>query len=377
MKICILGFDHGRYDKRIVAKDISHLKNYAQLLYIYREDIKSQHQSFRQEFKNTYFCGLVKKGKGILSRKKFEDEIIKVALDFNPDIFYLHGMFITFPVERLKVLAKRGKVIYDAHEYDPEPVAIQNKYIKNLVEYLIKIRDKKASPYINCAFSVSPSLCNYLQLAGYQNVFLKPNVSPIQPLKPYKYKERHQRLIIAGGLQEERGPEKILRVMSCLVKNMPGIKLNMYVNMSTDLSLKLQKIIKELELTNSVFIEGLIPYDELIGKLASSLGSFMSFPTGIWKTNYISLPNRFYDTLAAGTPIISSSSSIDVSSLAIENNLGPVFIEECFDESINDLQDFLTNESRFNNTLDSINLFAQQNTWEETKKVLDQIFQIN
>ena len=62
-------------------------------------------------------------------------------------------------------------------------------------------------------------------------------------------------------------------------------------------------------------------YPSLINKLKHCLASIMAFPTGDALTNRMALPNRFFDSIAAGTPVISSSEAIDLKNILEEENM--------------------------------------------------------
>lgn len=376
MKIVILGFDHGMIDRRIVLKDIKYFVNRGyKVKYIYRDNNKSEIQNLPIELKNhVNFISIKKEASGILSRKKFEDEIIKESLRDIPNYFYLHGMFITFPISRLKSLKKIAKVIYDEHEYPPEPIAINNRLLKNIIGFFINIRDRMLINYINHSFCVSKSIQEHMENIGFKNVQLKPNVSEETPLEPINFEKRKNILIVAGALQIERGPFKILNIFKELQKNIPQLELHMHVKFgSITLENEVKEYINKNQLEN-IYILPLIEYSKLISKITHSLGVFMSFPNGIWKTNYVAMPNRFYDSLVSGTPIIASKDSIDVANEVENFNLGINFDYNNFDNSIQTLTSFLTNKEIYNHNLNNIYEYAKNNTWNKVSKVLDKVF---
>ena len=376
MKISVLGFDHGKYDRRVVMKDVAYLVSRGfDVQYLYREDeTKDFQKSVPMLDEKVKFVAVPKVGRGLLSRKKFEDEIVKISTAFKPDYFYLHGMFLTYPVKRLKSLKKIGKIVYDEHEYSPEPVAIENLFLKKVVENIIKIRDKRVSKYIDSAFTVSKSIRDYMMKIGYKNVELKPNVSEKMPILPIPLKKRKKVLVVAGGLQKERGPFKVLDIFNALNKKIKDLELHLHVKFSGEnLESDFKEYIKQNKIKNIKILE-LVPYEELIEKISQSLGTFMAFPIGHWKTNYIALPNRFFDSLVASTPLIASSDSIDVANEVKENDLGIVIDFKNFENSIDDLVDFITNEKRYDSSLERIYEYAKKNSWQEISKVLDKVF---
>lgn len=370
--IIFLGFDHSLNDRRIL-KDVGLLKDRYNITYIYRSN-QFEHPTVKQ---GVNYIGLqVKKEKSrIFRRFIFENEMTNKALDLRGDYYYLHGMFITFPIFFLRKLNKTGPVIYDAHEFDLEPIFLKNPLLRKLVSLFLLLRQKSISKEITSSFTVSPSILEFMQKWNFKNVLLKMNISDVPLVRPKPLQHRKPILVIAGNISKERGVGQFLEIFKKMLEKENSLTLHLHCHISDP---KLEKQLKEWIAFNlphdSVVFGAFLPYEKLIEKLSCSLASVMAFPSDGSITNKIALPNRFFDSLSAGTPIIASKDSIDVAKFINEQKIGWLFDPEDPDGDILQFFEEFSNKKSYEKKLANVSNFAGLNNIKSINDALNTVF---
>ena len=156
------------------------------------------------------------------------------ALNEEANYFYLHGMFITFPKSFLMKLKAKAKIVYDAHEYDLEPIFIRNSLLRNFLSGFLFLRQRSIGNQINSCFTVSSSISKFMQKNGFKNIQLKPNVSDLDINLPTALSSRKKVLMIAGQVTEERGIKLFLRFFAVMCKHDSEIALHLHCNIRDD-----------------------------------------------------------------------------------------------------------------------------------------------
>jgi glycosyltransferase involved in cell wall biosynthesis len=91
---------------------------------------------------------------------------------------------------------------------------------------------------------------------------------------------------------------------------------------------------------------GFLPYDEMmkeISKAAFSLASFKSMGREDYKNDLWALPHKFYDSIAAGTPVVVMQSSVSMSKIVEELGIGVVIEPKDVEGSVKKILDAYDN----------------------------------
>ena len=371
-RVVVLGFDHGPHDRRI-QKDLDFLSESYEVIYIFRGDI-NESTHFKNKIRRISLSPDLSKNR-FLRRFDFEKRMVDLALSVSPDIFYLHSMFLTAPTSFLKTLRKRAKIIYDAHEYDLEPIFVRNDFLRWTLSCALRVRQNSISKQIDACFTVSPSIKKFLDGEGYQNVHLKLNVSDSEVKSPLKRAKRKNIIVMAGNVSRERGALEFLELFRKMVNGKPDLELHFYCNVSEkQFEKQLLRKVSSLSLQNNVMFFKVLPYMDLIEVLSTSLAAVMAFPIEKGLTNKIAMPNRFFDSIAAGTPVIASLKAIDLAEVINKEHLGWLVDYNRPDEGASLFLETIDNAHAYDKMLNQVNLFAKKNNKSSIHNVLRKVF---
>ena len=264
-----------------------------------------------------------------------------------------------FFVSRLK----GSKLVYDSHEYFTESV------YKNPSKKIWERLEKFLFPRLKNVITVNDSIKNV-----YENKY-KVKVTVIRNV-PYRYVRNESLntllfppgkkiLLIQGmGINENRGAEEAVLVMQHLPDD-----FNLYFIGDGTILLKLKQMTNELKLESKiVFIEAL-PYGQMMEYTSQSFLGLIFEKIDSTDEHLFSLPNKFFDYIHAGIPILSSK-AVEIKAIITKYKIGD-FInsfdpEEIAEKIISISQDTETyNLWKFNTASASEEL-----NWENEEKIL-------
>jgi len=263
------------------------------------------------------------------------------------------------------------RLIYDSHEYYcgvPELVARPG-----IQKFWRKI-EKRTIPRVDAMYTVSASIAELYRREYGRNVKVVRNISDYSGVIPQKTKEELglptgcKIVIMQGaGINIDRGAEEAIEAIQW-VENAVLIFVG-----GGDVIPLLQQQVEKNKWENKVFFFGKRPYPELLNfSQHADIGLSLDKDTNI---NYrFSLPNKIFDFIRAGTPMLVSdlpevravvqkydvgyvASSLDPRSLAAEINL------------------MLNNPSLLDKYKKNIETAQQELNWKNECKVLDQIYE--
>ncbi|EWH09487.1 capsular polysaccharide synthesis enzyme Cap5I [Catenovulum agarivorans DS-2] len=309
--------------------------------YLYR---KIQSPFIRYLKKVSIKCGLFKLASWIES-DRYEFPLIS---DGQFDIIFVHDLYL-FPYFSHFT---KTKVIFDAREYYPLEMADDTVWRNTdgkLAEYTCKKYLKK--PYK--MLTVSNSLVEMYQSMLKRDVHYFPSY-PREELRirePNLNSQFPLRFIHHGAAIENRGIERMIELMRLLGDDYQ-LDLMLVPMMKGNYIGKLKAMAADLR--NVRFINTVHP-DDIIGTCAEyDLGLYiMSINES---QNRYCLPNKFFEFIFAGLPVITSFSQ-DMKTLIDKNDLGVGFLEESIEEIAESIRQLTTADiARF-----------KQNVAEKTK----------
>jgi glycosyltransferase involved in cell wall biosynthesis len=113
---------------------------------------------------------------------------------------------------------------------------------------------------------------------------------------------------------------------------------------------------------------GFLPYDEMmkeVSKAAFSLASFKSMGREDYKNDLWALPHKFYDSIAAGTPVVVMQSSVSMSKIVEELGIGVVIEPKDVEGSVKKILDAYDNHDKL---VDNVERHKNKFVWDETKE---------
>jgi len=297
-KVCVFGYTHPVNDKR-VFRTVESLAKKHKVFYMYRveENKRQSEHDLQQMCPDVEFIGIPLERKDFRNptkRLEFDRKVLQIlrSVAQQVDLVYIHDWIRTHPKEPFQLIQKMGKrIIYDVHEYYPESV------FENLPQFILPVKRSFLHFLINKQLSKADGLVwvSHAQKQLYKitsTVFSKviPNVAMFS-LDVLPKSQRAPALVIVG--KTSRSLNGVFALMQTVRRWCSNIKLR-----------SIGIPIRSFESCFEVY--PFLPYKEMMEFLQESLYSLMIFRTYKHPSfnDVISLPNKFFDSLAAGTPVI-------------------------------------------------------------------------
>jgi glycosyltransferase involved in cell wall biosynthesis len=200
---------------------------------------------------------------------------------------------------------RRKHLVYDTHEYFTGVPELQ---LRPGVKAIWKAIESFVFPRLKHVFTVNESIANlYRNDYGNTQIQVMRNIPPISIslqssadflafLPPNRFK-----IILQGnGINVDRGGEEAVQMMQFLPDSV------LIIAGSGDVIPKLKEMVRNLQLQDRVVFFDRMPYERLLGLTsACDLGLSLDKDSNV---NYrFSLPNKIFDYLRAGIPVLASN----------------------------------------------------------------------
>tara|TARA_R110001592_G_scaffold307299_1_gene580509 strand:+ start:49394 stop:50506 length:1113 start_codon:yes stop_codon:yes gene_type:complete len=263
---------------------------------------------------------------------------------------------------------KRKHLIYDSHEFFTEvPELLSNPFARNLWLSI----EQRIFPLLKHVTTVNQSIANEYEL----RYGIRPKVvrnianAPVgREALPVDKPDRPFIVIMQGaGINIDRGAEELLEAFTLL----PDY-IRLKIIGKGDVFATLKKMRVELKLENQVDIIDSLPYAELMKHTAEShLGATLDKATN---PNYaLSLPNKIFDYMRAGLPIISSS-VVEVANIVNTHKCGTVLTEVEPKNIAEAILYYANNIENYWKTKIKVETAAKAYSWENEFNVFKEIY---
>jgi glycosyltransferase involved in cell wall biosynthesis len=207
----------------------------------------------------------------------------------------------TLPACRIAGMIRRKPIIFDSHEFMSEVPELHNRPI---VKKTWRLLEKTFIPGCNIRYTVSPGLIDLYKTRYGIHFKLLRNL----PLENDKRKTRvfvpdksiPPTIHYQGSLNIGRGIEETIKAMQYL----PGYKF--VVVGKGDCDDELKKLVADLKLEKQVTFTGSVPFEELPNYHQNVMAG-MCLLENKGLNYYHALPNRIFDYMQAGIPVITSN----------------------------------------------------------------------
>ncbi|HDP77855.1 MAG TPA: hypothetical protein ENN47_06685, partial [Mesotoga infera] len=313
MSILVIAFLHPKKDKRVM-RTVEALSSAGDVDYIYWSEDESEYHTegdvtFHPVLHHINKHSIVRE---LISRRTHEAKMIEVASSLRPELVYIHHFATVIPLQIYKRFWKmKVPIITDFHEYVPEeflfgvnaiPKIIKTNYAKSFYR---KMLSRSAGAVfvskwmIDDAKAINP-LLKTLWIPNYGD-------SSVETLAKER---RNKEIVFVGSVRRDLEKEKELLI--CLKKK--GYEF------TTIGSSPLEGISQSIP-----FLE----YGKMIKRISQASFSIISFSStdagGKPLLNYVhSMPNKFFDSVVSGTPIIVDKRLEDIAQIVERDNLGIV-----------------------------------------------------
>lgn len=272
----------------------------------------------------------------------------------------------TLPATFLAAKIKRTKLIYDTHEYFTETPELTKR---PTVQKIWKSIERFIFPGLNAIITVNHSIAMLYnkqynkEVAVVRNIPLTYNPEIIKSRKELNLPLDKKIIIVQGtGINIDRGAEEACMSMQYLDD------VILLVVGSGDVIPVLKKIVKEKHIEERVIFKQKMSFDELRQyTMNCDLGLAIDKGTNI---NYLySLPNKFFDYIHAGIPVLSSG-LIEIKNIIEDYKIG-YFIQNHDPAHIAEVIKNIFAEAATYNKIKSNTVSAKKALcWEEEEKIL-------
>ncbi|MBP3360159.1 MAG: glycosyltransferase [Clostridia bacterium] len=242
---------------------------------------------------------------GKLNNLRFILGAVTNCLKIKPDIVYGHDIFSAIPLVILRLLNKKSKYVYDAHE-----LFIKHKEVKypllDRIQFFFEARAVKTSDMVICALRQRGEIMMKYHKLDKPPVEIK-NISYL-PDAEYKaftdkfesfFKTESFKIIYAGGILPGRRLDKLIKAVNELGK---GYSL-MIVGNGPDYE-RIKHLAEETG-NNNIIVTGSVPYRKLSAVLKNFNAGYLYYPTDN-DNNLYCAPNKIYEYAGVDLPIISN-----------------------------------------------------------------------
>lgn len=259
---------------------------------------------------------------------------------------------------------RRKKLLFDAHELFPEVPELTNR---SKVKWFWEKLENWIFPNLTHSYTVSESIANYYQKK--YNIQMKV----VRNVPYYRFETKnelkinypnHKIILYQGAINKGRGLEWVLEAMP-YIENAKLVIIG-----DGDIRKELELQTKILNIDHKVEFLGKIPSEKLHEYTPSAaIGLCLLEELGL--SYYFSLPNRIFDCIQAGVPILATRFP-EITNIVERYKTGILidhYENEFLAKTINQMLDNPFNTTHFESV-------AKEFCWENEEKVLMNIIQL-
>ncbi|MEP6627651.1 MAG: glycosyltransferase [Ginsengibacter sp.] len=299
--------------------------------------------------------------RGPLMYLVFNVQLFLYLLFQKPDILWANDLDTLLPnfiISRLK----NSKLIYDSHEYFTESV------YKKRSRMLWEMLENKLFPRLKNVITVNDSI---------KEVYETKYKVPVRVIRnvPYQFKKSvdaksvlpvgKKILVMQGmGLNENRGAEEAVIMMQFLPDD-----FNLYFIGNGTVLDKLKQMVKEHALESKVVFIDALPYGQMMQYTRQCFLGLIFEKIDASQEHLFALPNKFFDYIHAGVPVLSSR-AVEIKSIIEKYMIGD-FIDNFDPEQIaKKIVDISSDGETYNVWKLNTAKAASELNWENEEKVL-------
>lgn len=307
--------------------------------------------------------------KGALFYAFFNLRLFFKLLFVKVDVFHANDLD-TLLANRWASKLRRKPLIYDSHEYFTGVPEIQDRpKVKKAWEKI----EKSIFPKLKYIFTVNQSIADLYRNQYNKEVHVLRNVPMSDDLKKTKSRpdlgiplDKKIVLVQGTGINIDRGIEELLEAITIMDDTI------LYIVGSGDVLQQLKERSKAQDLKNKVVFVGRLPYHEMMQyTFNADVGVTLDKDTNI---NYrFSLPNKIFDYIKAGLPILSSN-LVELKKVINQYEIGAITINHSPEEIKSSLMRIWEDENIFLQYKKNTKKAAEELTWEKEVETLLEVY---
>jgi glycosyltransferase involved in cell wall biosynthesis len=300
--------------------------------------------------------------KGPLMYLVFNVQLFFYLLFKKADVLWSNDLDTLLPNFLISHL-KTSKLIYDSHEYFTESV------YKKLSRKIWEMLEKGLFPRLKNVITVNESIKKI-----YENKYKVP-VTVIRNV-PYLFKKNkpanahilpaHKKnLIIQGmGINENRGAEEAVLMMQFLPHD-----FNLYFIGSGTILNTLKKMVCDLKLESKVTFIDPLPYEQMMQYSMQGFLGLIFEKIDVTDEHLLALPNKLFDYIHAGIPVLSSE-AVEIKSIITRYNIGSCVNNLNPEELAKKMIEISEDKETYNLWKHNTAAASEGLNWEEEEKIL-------
>jgi len=306
--------------------------------------------------------------KGWLFYAEYNFRLFLLLLFSKADIFLANDLDSLF-ANYLASGIRKKPLVYDSHEYFTEvPELIGRK----CVHKIWLIIEKKIIPHLKYAYTVCQSLSDEyynkykVHFQVVRNIPMKFSQSSNSQKNPFPQDKKI--IIYQGALNVGRGIELVIKA----TKYFDNVVFAIIGN--GDISEQLKELVLKEGVNEKVIFIDKIPLEELTSyTVCAHLGISLEENMGL--NYYYSLPNKIFDYIQAGVPILASDFP-EIKKIIETYNVGICTSERSPEKLAVIIKNMLFDESARIQWKNNLQNTAGKLCWENEEKVLKSIFEV-
>lgn len=315
--------------------------------------------------------------KGVLQYLEFNLRLVLKLIKTRSDILIANDLDTLGPNYLVSTI--RGKpLVYDSHEYFTGVPELKNRKAKR---WIWKMLERTLLPQVKYSYTVNDSIRDLyareygIQMEVVRNLPLKipepliaAETANQESLKALSLPGDRQILIMQGaGINKDRGYEEAIEAMN----HLPGNFLLVIIGDGIVLH-QLKERVKRSSLEQKVIFVKRVPYHLLKSyTMQGWLGLSLDKPISV--NNRYSLPNKLFDYIQSGIPVLASE-LVEVKKIIDRYNVGICIHAVSPEQIAGAVMDIFRNPDQYQRWKENTVFAAEELTWEREKKELDKIY---
>lgn len=268
----------------------------------------------------------------------------------------------TLPANFLISRIKKTKLVYDSHEYFTEvPELVNRNFVRGFWEKM----EKRMVPKILYSYTVCHSIAEiYRQKYGTSMIVIRNLPYCNEPYSNVKSNKPADKKIVIyqGSVNKGRGLELVIRSMQYLDNVL------FWIIGDGDITEDLKALVWKLKLESMVsFIARMLPEELIRYTLQADVG--ISLEENLGLNYYYALPNKMFDYIVAGVPVLVSDFP-EMGSLVREYDIGVATLASDPQELASILKSMLHDTEKIQRWKKNLHKAASEFCWENEEKIL-------
>ncbi|HZK98120.1 MAG TPA: glycosyltransferase family 4 protein [Prolixibacteraceae bacterium] len=299
---------------------------------------------------------------------EFNIRLILFAIKGGFDVFVANGLGV-LPGIGLSAFLKRKPFAYDCYDLSTESAEMIGKPFGR---WVWKVIERSLIRKARRVYTISESIAIFLEAKYKIHVDLVRNTPEFQAIKNYppEYRLVHEGLkvlIYQGAVNKGRGLEMIINAMKYLPEAMFFI-----VGEGAE-EKELEKLVLKTSLYNRVIFYGRVPFEELkFLTMQADLG--LSAEEDICLNYRYSLPNKLFDYIHAGIPVLVSGMP-EMEKIVTERQIGKIILDRSPEKLAAKIRAMLSDDESVKMWRENAITTAREYNWSNEKKKVIEIYQ--